>query len=187
MELSRQLDEARRNLGDANSRLAARTFIDDLTHLGNRRALDRRLSDWERASPETYLPLQALLFRLENHQRIRELYGPKAGDGVLTHVAAVLDQQSRPGDFVVRYGCNEFLLLLRRCPADTARQRAEAIRTAILERRPLVEGRPLPLELSVGLAGSESPLSGPAFTQLLEAATRAFEAPRPAPQPEQGA
>lgn len=179
-ELNRKLDEAKRNLGEANARLAARDFVDDLTRLANRRGLEKRLSALERASPDTYLPLQVLLFRLENHDRIRARHGPQAADRVLARMAAILDRESRPDDFVVRYGVSDFLLLMRRCPGDTARQRAEAIRAALLAAGPKLGGHSIPLEVSVGIAQSESRLSRPSFADLLMAANEALKTCRPA-------
>lgn len=175
-ELKRQVDAATRNLQEANTRLAAQAFIDDLTKLSNRRALWKRVSDMERASPDTYLPVQVLLFDLDNFKEINDTYGHAAGDRVLSHVAAVMAAETREGDFVVRYGGDEFLIVMHHCLAATAQRRAEAVRAAVLASPVVIEGQPLTIAMSVGIAESESRLSRPSFAELLKAADRAMYA-----------
>lgn len=175
-ELKRQVAAATRNLQDANTRLAAQAFIDDLTKLSNRRALWKRVSDMERSSPDSYLPVQVLLFDLDNFKEINDRFGHPAGDRVLTQVAAILAEHIREGDFVVRYGGDEFLIVMSHCLAATARHRAEAIREAVRAHPLEVDGETLPISMSVGIAESESRLSRPSFAELLKAADRAMYA-----------
>lgn len=182
-ELRQQLAAASRNLEQANHELSGRRFIDDLTRLSNRRALWRRLSDLERTSPHTYTPVQVLLFRLANFQAIQDRFGPQAADRVLARVAAILERESRGGDFVVRYGTAEFLVLLRRCPAETAQARAQAMRVAVLAEPLRVAGQPVELEVCVGTAQADGGLSRLSFTQLMQSAQRALECSRSATTP----
>lgn len=175
-ELKRQVSEATRNLQEANTRLAAQAFIDDLTKLSNRRALWKRVSDMERSSPDTYLPVQVLLFDLDNFKDINDTYGHAAGDRVLSHVAAVMAAETREGDFVVRYGGDEFLIVMHHCLAATAQRRAETIREAVLAKPVDIEGHALFIQMSVGIAESESRLSRPSFAELLKAADQAMYA-----------
>ena len=175
-ELKRQVEEATRNLQEANTRLAAQAFIDDLTKLSNRRALWKRISDLERTSPETYLPIQVLLFDLDNFKEINDTFGHVGGDRILTEVAGVLARETREGDFVVRYGGDEFLIIMNHCLAATAQHRAETIRQAIMEHPIEIDGKRISVSLSVGIAESESRLSRPTFAELLKAADMAMYA-----------
>lgn len=175
-ELRRQLAEATRNLEQANQELAARRFLDDLTQLPNRRALWKRLSELERAPPESYLPVQVLLCRLHNREAIMQRHGPQLVDAVLAQVAARLKRETRADDFVARLGEDEFLLLLRRCPTAVAEERAQAIRAAILAQPLRVAGQTIPLDLGIGLAEGDRHLSRPVFSRLLQAAGRAADA-----------
>jgi diguanylate cyclase (GGDEF)-like protein len=175
-ELKRQVNEATRNLQEANTRLAAQAFVDDLTKLSNRRALWKRVSDMERSSPDTYLPVQVLLFDLDNFKEINDSYGHAAGDRVLSHIAGIMAAETREGDFTVRYGGDEFLIVMHHCLAATAQRRAEAIREAVQAKPVEVDGRALFISLSVGIAESESRLSRPSFAELLKAADRAMYA-----------
>jgi diguanylate cyclase (GGDEF)-like protein len=174
--LNEQLEAARRNLGQANQELAARRFVDDLTRLSNRRALFRRLSELERAHPDTYLPTQILLFRLAAWPTLLAEEGPFVADPALAHAATVLKQETRAGDFLARYGDAHFLLLFPRCSPEAAKSRAETI-LAALERQPLAHGeRIIPLAFEVGLAQSEKPLTAAEFTRLLSDAQRGLDA-----------
>jgi len=175
-ELKRQVDEATRNLQEANTRLAAQAFIDDLTKLSNRRALWKRVSDLERSSPESYLPVQVLLFDLDNFKEINDTYGHAAGDRVLTQVATIMSKETREGDFVVRYGGDEFLIVMHHCLAATAQCRADAIRDKVLAQPVEIDGDSVFISMSVGIAESESRLSRPSFAELLKAADRAMYA-----------
>ena len=173
-ELKHQVDAATKGLLEANAKLSTQVFIDDLTKLNNRRALWQRVSDMEQSNPDSYSPVQVLLFDLDNFKEINDTYGHAGGDQVLSHVAAVIDGETREGDFVVRYGGDEFLIVMRHCLAATAQQRAEAIRDAVLSKPIVMDGRPIVITMSVGIAESESRLSRPSFTELLKAADQAM-------------
>ena len=171
--LRRRLEEASRNLAEANERLAARPFTDQATGLGNRRALWQRLARWERAAPDSYSPLQLLLFRLDKLSTLETRLGPEATDAVLAAVARRLEEAARPEDFLVRYGCNEFLLLMQRCPPEAAARRAQQIHQALLREPIRIKGEAIPLEIASGTAQLDGPLTRPGFAKLAQAATRA--------------
>ncbi|MHB1233141.1 MAG: sensor domain-containing diguanylate cyclase [Burkholderiales bacterium] len=172
--LKQQVDKATQGLQEANAKLATQAFIDDLTKLNNRRALWQRVSDMECSSPDSYLPVQVLLFDLDNFKGINDTFGHAGGDHVLSQVAAVIENETREGDFVVRYGGDEFLIVMPRCSAAAAERRAEAIRNAILSQPIEIDGQPTVITMSVGIAESESRLSRPSFTELLKAADQAM-------------
>ena len=173
-ELARLVDRATRGLQDANSQLTQQALIDDLTQLSNRRALWQRISDLEQAEADSYLPVQVLLFDLDSFKDVNDTLGHAAGDQVLMHVASILERETREGDFVVRYGGDEFLVIMHRCTPDTARERADLIRRAVRSQPLIIEGKTIVIDMSVGIAESESQLSRPSFNELLIAADQAM-------------
>jgi len=175
-ELALLVERATRRLRDANIQLAQQALVDDLTKLSNRRALWQRISDLEQAQGDSYLPVQVLLFDLDNFKDVNDTLGHAAGDQVLMHVASILEQETRNGDFVVRYGGDEFLVVMQHCAPGIANERAQAIRRAVLAQPLVIEGRSIAIHMSVGIAESESQLSRPSFNELLKAADLAMYA-----------
>lgn len=173
-ELAQMVDRATRGLQDANSQLSQQALLDDLTQLSNRRALWQRISDLEQAQADSYIPVQVLLFDLDNFKEVNDTLGHAAGDQVLMHVALILEKETREGDFVVRYGGDEFLVIMHHCTPGKAKERAAVIRRAVSTQPLIIEGNSIIIEMSVGIAESESKLSRPSFDELLKAADQAM-------------
>lgn len=158
------------------AKLAQQALIDDLTKLSNRCALWKRISDLEQVQEDSYLPVQVLLFDLDNFKDVNDTLGHAAGDQVLMHVAAILEKETREGDFVVRYGGDEFLVVMHHCSPGIANERAQVIRRAVLAQPLTIEGKSISIHMSVGIAESESKRSCPSFNELLKAADKAMYA-----------
>lgn len=105
MEESRKL-----NLRLRGAMVAAeeQALTDTLTGLANRRALDLRLAEMQRA-PDGFALMH---LDLDHFKQVNDTLGHAAGDHVLTHVAAILATEVRRGDTVARVGGDEFVLLL---------------------------------------------------------------------------
>lgn len=120
--LEREVATRTQELAQANERLHAVAVTDPLTGLKNRRyfaltapaAAERA----RRAGPSGALLLAVL--DIDHFKRINDGYGHDAGDAVLVEVARRLQLVARVGDFVLRWGGEEFLLLLRDVAADAA-------------------------------------------------------------------
>ncbi|QTE28470.1 GGDEF domain-containing protein [Pengzhenrongella sicca] len=84
---------------------------DALTGAGNRRVLEDALSG-------PYGPVSAVFVDVDNFKRVNDTFSHVVGDQVLVRLAAILRSAARSGDTVVRYGGDEFLVLLD--PRSTA-------------------------------------------------------------------
>ncbi|MDP6963089.1 MAG: diguanylate cyclase [Planctomycetota bacterium] len=85
---------------------------DYLTQLRNRRAMWRNLEmDYSRMQRE-HRPLSAILIDIDYFKKINDRYGHKLGDRVLKTVATTLANSIRGGDYVGRWGGEEFLAVL---------------------------------------------------------------------------
>ena len=137
-----------RTLEQRNAELLQAAGTDELTGLGNRRALDAFLPPlFAQAVAEGY-PLACLMFDLDEFKRINDRLGHDVGDQALRAVGRVLRQQSRGMDFVARVGGEEFLMLCPQTTEEAAVRVAERIRAAIA----VPQADLPPLSVSVGVA-----------------------------------
>ena len=109
---------------------------DPLTGVANRAELDTVLAGMTSRSAAGGPTFSLVLCDIDHFKRVNDLHGHQAGDEALVQFAGVLERHSRDGDFVARFGGEEFVLLAADCDNATATSRAETIRQAI-ERTPL--------------------------------------------------
>ena len=122
-------------LAAINRDLSAASVMDPLTGLGNRRRLDQFVDTLWLAGRGRHGPVGFLMIDIDFFKSFNDEYGHQAGDECLKAVAALIQQQLRPGrDLGVRYGGEEFLVVLPDTDLTEAIALAEGIRAAI-ERR----------------------------------------------------
>ena len=85
---------------------------DPLTSLLNRRGLDARIGALVEASEGSSAPITVALIDIDRFKRINDTFSHAVGDAVLKRVAAIIREQCRQDDLPVRYGGDEFLLVL---------------------------------------------------------------------------
>ena len=146
-------------------------FKDGLTGLANPRALQfqiaRELARARRASSEFSL----VLLDLDDFKTINDQYGHVIGDRALQEVARTLQQTTRPYDTCIRYGGDEFIVLL----ASVGRAEAEERRRRLQEEVAAItvetsDGCRIPLRASAG--ASTYPTDGLTYERLLARADR---------------
>nr|WP_240940340.1 bifunctional diguanylate cyclase/phosphodiesterase [Planosporangium flavigriseum] len=130
---------------------------DELTRLGNRRLLDRHMTEALcRFAPET---VHLALIDLDDFKKVNDRLGYHIGDYLLTSVAARLTESAEPGTLLVRLGGDEFAMLF--APASTAEADAAVRRVAERLRLPLPAGEhELLMRASIGLTdatGAQEP------------------------------
>ena len=128
----RQLSAARKDLETANERLALLSRTDELTGLSNRRVLSEDLEIlWARCVRESK-PVAMLMIDIDWFHRYNGTYGHVAGDEAIRRIAAVV-KGFAPGktDIAVRYGGEEFLIVLPTATPDYAEKIATQIRQQV--------------------------------------------------------
>jgi len=111
-ELSRQVTQRTQELYLANQKLQQMSMQDALTELHNRHYLDVNIDAMLARAQRNQQPLTWILLDLDYFKRINDQYGHQLGDSVLKHFAAILQQHSRSNDHLIRWGGEEFLLVL---------------------------------------------------------------------------
>jgi len=126
------------------------SWIDDLTGLYNGRYLARVL---ERRTSDPGACFAVLFVDLDRFKAVNDAHGHVAGSRLLAQAAAVLRSCVRDRDVCVRYGGDEFCVVLDEGGAPAALQVAERIRAAMETRRFEVEvGAAVALTASIGVA-----------------------------------
>ena len=115
-------------LSAEHAELRQHAFLDDLTGLANRRALER----FRQGLLGRGVTMAAVaLVDLDRFKSVNDGHGHPAGDAVLQRLAGLLRAGVRDNDLVARLGGDEFLLLLTMPDCGAARRRCEAIMESI--------------------------------------------------------
>lgn len=96
---------------------------DGLTGLYNRKAFDRRVNDALKMFSEEGQPVSLILFDVDNFKWINDTLGHVAGDKILQKVAQCLQEAFRKGDFIARYGGDEFAAVIEGLNIDIAKKK----------------------------------------------------------------
>jgi diguanylate cyclase (GGDEF)-like protein len=150
--------------------LEQRAMTDSLTGLYNRAYLaDRFLVELRRARNYGF-PMSVVLFDIDRFKWINDRYGHPAGDAVLRKLASFLRERMRSTDTVVRYGGEEFAVLMATADSDVAFQQADRIR-AELEKTPFViPGQAEPVQVTISGGVATYPQDGQTITDIIAAA-----------------
>jgi diguanylate cyclase len=140
----RQRIAMEREIREAHQTLRDMALTDSLTGLGNRRRLDNALEDQLRLARRQGCALSLIMLDVDYFKRYNDQYGHAAGDDCLSVVGQTLQQAvKRPGDLAVRYGGEEFTVLLPNTDRAGAIQVGEAILQAIRALKLQHAGHPL--------------------------------------------
>lgn len=174
-DLRRAMDRLQTQLieiGTLQSQLREQAIRDALTNVFNRRYLEETLErELARAEREGY-PLCVIMMDLDYFKEVNDTYGHEAGDVVLRTLAETVKRQSRHGDFVCRYGGEEFVLVMPNIGIEKARQRAEELHLTINSLNIPYGVFNLTTTISMGVA--TYPEHGKSKEELLRAADRAM-------------
>jgi diguanylate cyclase (GGDEF)-like protein len=141
--------------------LRHRSRHDGLTGLLNRRTMEETLLAQVQRSRRTGEPFTVLMLDLDHFKAINDRHGHAAGDRALKHTAAALKAELREVDALGRFGGEEFLVLMPGATAEAATPVAERLRAALVADAPRIDGAPLFLSASIGVAQWRGPAEEP--------------------------
>ena len=104
---------------------------DPLTGLANRRGGEKHIANEISRARREKRPLSCILIDVDRFKQVNDTFGHQAGDQLLRDISALLRRTVRAYDILVRWGGDEFLVVLPGVDLDAARVLAERIRNAV--------------------------------------------------------
>lgn len=143
---------------------------DVLTGVFNRLALDEYIDVLE-SQPETLAHTCVIVVDIDNFKFVNDQYGHIVGDQVIVMIADQLKQHVRASDLIVRYGGDEFLVVIENIQMDTARVIAESIRLGISKERIVISNIDALIQVSVSIGVA---IGAGSWLELLEKADQSM-------------
>ena len=128
------------------------TLRDPMTGLNNRRFLEEYVETLVASVQRKGAHVAILMLDLDYFKMVNDTHGHDAGDAVIKALANVLKQSVRASDLVIRYGGEEFLIVLLESSAEQAVQIGEKIRAAVEALKIQVGTLILQKTISIGIA-----------------------------------
>ena len=140
---------------------------DQLTGAFNRNKL-KKLSDpiTEELNFASDIPVTFLIVDLDFFKKVNDQYGHEAGDIVLKHTVKVISQSVRSTDYIVRWGGEEFVIILSGCDIEIGASIAEKIRANV----EMSDNSICPITTSIGVAAYQ----GGNYHEAIECADKAL-------------
>src|SRR6266480_3357698 len=149
------------------------SLTDDLTKLHNARYLRQFLVNEIKRARRYKTNVAALFLDLDDFKRVNDLHGHLVGSHALMEVASVILPSVRDTDCVVRYGGDEFVIILPEAGSEDAAVVADRIRAKI-EGHPFTGGRRLRVSLTASFGIAVFPQHALSPQQLIECADTAM-------------
>jgi diguanylate cyclase (GGDEF)-like protein len=133
-------------------RLESDVALDPLTGCYNRREFDRLIEHLIAGAQRHDHPMSLIMFDIDHFKLVNDTFGHPAGDAVLTQMAATVRDTIRKGDYLIRYGGEEFIVMLPDTDLKRAMELANRLRR-IFESKDLIlpEGRTIRKTASFGV------------------------------------
>jgi diguanylate cyclase (GGDEF)-like protein len=152
-----------------NQVMEQQSFTDPLTEIYNRRALDDIAGRFISHARRRHTALTFLMVDADKFKQINTRFGHLAGDFVLAEIAGCLKASIRGSDAVVRYGGDEFLILLADTPATGAQKVVERIKEKLEDWNDGNHLEGFRVSLSIGIAEWHE---GDTLDEMLDGADR---------------
>ncbi len=142
------------------------TLRDPMTGLNNRRFLEEYVETLVAGVQRKRTHAAILMLDLDYFKMVNDTHGHDAGDAVLKALSTILKQSVRASDLVIRYGGEEFMIILIDTQGAAAEQVAENIRAEVQKLKVQINGITLQKTISIGL--SDFPNDSETFWQAVK-------------------
>ncbi|MFA6189876.1 MAG: GGDEF domain-containing protein [Sulfuricurvum sp.] len=145
----------------AKAVIESRTLMDKLrdsslrdgaTHLYNRRFLEEFIDKTAEQALRSHISYSILMIDIDYFKMVNDTYGHDSGDVVIKSLAEILQASVRKADLPIRYGGEEFLVLLHNTTPEGALLVGEKIRTVFAEKKYQFGNDTVVKTLSIGIA-----------------------------------
>lgn len=137
-ERTRELNRALIEVGDLAAQLneslqqvAHLAVTDTLTETYNRRKFDEMVVHEHQRAAQGQAPFSLIMFDIDHFKRVNDRFGHSVGDLVLQQLSRLIRGLIRQGDLLIRWGGEEFLILLPTTQLEEAGPFAERIRQEV--------------------------------------------------------
>ena len=168
--IEHRLRDTQDRLREANRRLEQMVRTDALTGLGNRRLFSERMRQEWKLSQRLEFPVALLMIDIDHFKIVNDEHGHTAGDEVLRHIGKLLEHSTRGSDTCVRYGGEEFAVIL---PA-TSQNQAEHLAKVLREEIAAAPCGHQNITVSIGVAAGNACNQSETLEQLIERADAAL-------------
>lgn len=148
--LERKIKERTENIERSKELLQDVAFKDNLTDIFNRHYLFEISPSLLTASSEMREPLSLLLIDIDLFKKINDSYGHLIGDNILKFFAQNIQKILRADDVFVRFGGEEFIILLPKITVDESLIVAEKLRLGVEKNHYQIKGVDVPITISIG-------------------------------------
>lgn len=150
---TKELHEANRLLKKANMELERLSITDELTNVYNRRFFDETIEKIWKIPIRERRPLALIMIDVDNFKTINDTYGHLAGDQCLKTIVNEIESViKRSGDFIARFGGEEFVITLLNTSKEDATLVAERIREKVENTKVKYGGTEIEVTVSLGVA-----------------------------------
>ncbi|GAB4492708.1 MAG: GGDEF domain-containing protein [Anaerolineales bacterium] len=130
--------------------LQQKAFSDSLTQASNRRFFETHFQSLREELEHEGIQHGLLFLDIDHFKQVNDQYGHPIGDQVLVMAAQTLRANLRASDLVIRWGGEEFVVLLRDNRAAQTRSVAEKLRALIERSYLMISEVPLRVTVSIG-------------------------------------
>ncbi|MBI5353497.1 MAG: diguanylate cyclase [Chloroflexi bacterium] len=119
------------NLERENLRLSNLAQRDPLTQTYNRRFMDELFPTMANEAYQLKKNISAIMLDVDHFKKFNDTYGHQAGDQILKKLAYIAQSHIRENDILIRYGGEEFFIIMPNCGQLQASEVAERIRSSL--------------------------------------------------------
>ena len=137
-----------KNIEEKHNKLTQLAIKDSLTGVGNRRALDAKLSELVTKQARRSSILSLIMIDIDNFKLINDDHGHIVGDQILVQIARIIEGRIRSTDTLYRFGGEEFVIVPLDMKLKATQKLAEQLRI-LVENHALVPDNPVTISLGV--------------------------------------